>query len=314
VADQVITSSTVRMLSLVALIVVTVLGGVLALGRVLAEKPQRTRPATVSSPAPTPRAANDESNPDIPVAPSTDASRTRRARPTPTKMADPDISPVPSTEPSAGGPPLPLEADGPYGSRMTTGSREVALTFDDGPDPRYTPQMLALLRKYEVKATFCVVGTNVREYPELVRAIVADGHTLCNHTWDHDLELGSRSRDAIRVDLTRTNEAIRAAVPGARIAYYRQPGGNWTSRVVSVARDLGMTPLNWAVDPQDWSLPGARSIYATVTAETVAGDIVLMHDAGGDRQGTIAALRSILPNLTRRFYLEALPTSAHSAR
>ncbi|HEX5597811.1 MAG TPA: polysaccharide deacetylase family protein [Micromonosporaceae bacterium] len=210
--------------------------------------------------------------------------------------------------------PLPAEPDGPFGSRQTTGSRQVALTFDDGPDPRYTPQALSLLRRHRVTATFCLVGQNAQAYPQLVRAIVADGHTLCNHSWNHDFKLGSRSPATIRADLVRTNKAIRAAVPNAQISYYRQPGGKWTARVVAVARDLGMTSLHWAVDPQDWRRPGATKISANVTANTTAGAIVLLHDAGGDRRGTISALRSILPNLTRRFELAALPPGdAHNA-
>lgn len=204
-------------------------------------------------------------------------------------------------------PPLPLEKGGPYGSRQTTGSAKVALTFDDGPDPRYTPQALALLRRYHVKATFCLIGENARAFPQLVRQIVAEGHTLCNHSWRHDLRLGARPVGAIRTDLIATNKAIRAAVPGATISYYRQPGGFWTPTVVAVARELGMTPVHWAVDPQDWRRPGAGSIAGTVNAQTVRGSIVLLHDGGGDRRDTIAALGSILPNLTRRFSLAALP-------
>ncbi|MEU4566517.1 polysaccharide deacetylase family protein [Micromonospora sp. NPDC023956] len=196
---------------------------------------------------------------------------------------------------------------GPYGTRMTTGTGQVALTFDDGPHPDYTPQALAALRAYRVTATFCLVGENARAHPDLVRAIVAEGHTLCNHTWNHDVLLGSRSHQTIQADLMRTNEAIRAAVPGARIAYFRQPGGAWTYPVVSVARSLGMVPLHWTVDPTDWRRPGAASIAGTVTAGTVPGSIVLLHDAGGNRQGTVDALYQILPNLTSRFHVTALP-------
>ncbi|HEX5540532.1 MAG TPA: polysaccharide deacetylase family protein [Micromonospora sp.] len=218
----------------------------------------------------------------------------------PRPVVDWDIEDTPRT-------PLPAKPDGPFGSHQTTGSRTVALTFDDGPDPRYTPQALALLRRHRVTATFCLVGINARAYPQLVRAIVADGHTLCNHSWNHDFGLGSRSRGAIRKDLLRTNAAIRAAAPDAEISYYRQPGGHWTARVVAVARDLGMTSLHWAVDPQDWRRPGAARIASHVNSTTRAGAIVLLHDAGGDRRNTIAALRSILPHLTRRFDLAALP-------
>ncbi|MBO4208294.1 polysaccharide deacetylase family protein, partial [Micromonospora echinofusca] len=203
---------------------------------------------------------------------------------------------------------LPLEQGGPYGSRLTTGSNQVALTFDDGPDPKWTPQTLELLRRYQVKATFCLVGQNAQRYPDLVRAIVAEGHTLCNHSWNHDLLLGSRSPQVIETDLLRTNQAIWAAAPGARVAYYRQPGGNWTYPVVLIAQELGMTALHWTVDPKDWNRPGAGSIAAVVTGSTVPGSVVLLHDAGGDRQGTIVALGTILPNLVRRFQLDALPT------
>ncbi|MBF9133977.1 polysaccharide deacetylase family protein, partial [Plantactinospora sp. S1510] len=210
--------------------------------------------------------------------------------------------------PEYGPPQLPAEQGGPSGARLTTGSPYVALTFDDGPDPRYTPQALAILREYQVKATFCLVGGNAQAYPQLVRAIVAEGHTLCNHSWAHDVGLGGRSTTAILTDLTRTNEAIRAAVPGARIAYFRQPGGNWTPSVVAAARNLGMTSLHWTVDPRDWTRPGAGSIVATVTGNAFPGAIVLMHDAGGNRQGTMNALYPILVNLSRRFGLVALPS------
>ncbi|MFF5173916.1 polysaccharide deacetylase family protein [Micromonospora sp. NPDC000089] len=194
-----------------------------------------------------------------------------------------------------------------YGARVTTGSDEVALTFDDGPDPTYTPQVLAVLRAYQVKATFCVVGQNAQDHPELIQEIVADGHTLCNHSWSHDVTLGKRSPAAIRADLTRTNDAIHAAVPDAHVGWFRQPGGAWTSPVVQVARELGMAPLHWTVDPNDWKAPGAPKITASVTGDTQAGSIVLMHDAGGNRQGTVDALHRILPDLGGRFRLEALP-------
>ncbi|MEU2615660.1 polysaccharide deacetylase family protein, partial [Micromonospora sp. NPDC007271] len=90
------------------------------------------------------------------------------------------------------------KADGPSGARAITGTSAVALTFDDGPDPRYTPQVLALLREHHLTATFCVVGENARAHPDLIRAIVAGGHTLCNHTWNHDVALGRRSPDRVR--------------------------------------------------------------------------------------------------------------------
>lgn len=211
-------------------------------------------------------------------------------------------------------PPLPEDVHGPSGSRRTTGTPEVALTFDDGPDPHYTPAVLALLKQYRVKATFCLIGVNVIEFPELVRRIADEGHTLCNHSWGHDVNLGGRARAAIVADLSRTNDAMRMAAPHARISYYRQPGGAWTPSIVESARQLGMTSLHWDVDPKDWLKPGPRTIATTITTSTVPGAIVLMHDGGGDRRGTVEALRTILPNLTTRFSLVALPPGVDQPR
>jgi peptidoglycan-N-acetylglucosamine deacetylase len=196
----------------------------------------------------------------------------------------------------------------------TTGGRGVALTFDDGPDPTYTPQILGLLRQYHVKATFCLIGVNVRAHPELVQAIVQDGHTLCNHTWSHDLNLGKKSADVIRADMTRTNDEIRRAVPGAAIPYFRHPGGNFTKAAVAVAKELGMKSLDWTVDPRDWDTHAhavgpsmCNHIVQVLTTQTQPGSIILSHDGGGDRSSTMEAYRSILPALTQRFTLVAMP-------
>lgn len=297
-------TSTVRTLSVVILVVTALLGTAYVLGRSVLVSPGPGSPAGIAA---------NTTHTGSPAATRTgspvDGGKARTGPPTPGTT---DAPPPPAPESGTGGDHrrLPLEQGGPYGSRMTTGSSQVALTFDDGPDPRWTPLVLDLLRRHQVKATFCLVGQNAWNHPDLVRAIVAGGHTLCNHSWSHDLLLGSRSRQAIQADLIRTNQAIRAAVPDARIAYFRQPGGNWTYPVVSVASELGMTSLHWTVDPKDWNLPGAGSIIATVTGRTFPGSVVLLHDAGGDRQGTMLALGTILPNLTRRFELDALPTGS----
>ncbi|MFU8853116.1 polysaccharide deacetylase family protein [Micromonospora sp. SL1-18] len=278
-------TTTIRGAGIVTLVLAALLGSAFALGRgLMAEMGATPSGATAN--------ANNTHYADQP--PATDLSPT------------PSDSPSPSTSPSPrDGEPA---SDGPYGSITSTGSSRVALTFDDGPDPQYTPQVLALLKHYRVKATFCVVGENAASHPGLIQAIVSEGHTLCNHSWDHDENMGQRSRDAIRNDLLRTNEAIRAAAPKARIVYYRQPGGNWTAPIVSIAEDMGMTSLHWAVDPADWQMPGAKQIYTTVLTETQPGAIVLMHDAGGDRAGTVEALQHLLPELLSQFQLEALPT------
>ncbi|WP_329100679.1 polysaccharide deacetylase family protein [Micromonospora sp. NBC_01699] len=254
-----------------------------------------TRPAPIRSAPTRPAPIRSAPTHSVPVAPAP-ASPARSAEPVPE-------APLADDRPR-----LPMGTGGPYSSRISTGSRGVALTFDDGPNPVYTPQVLAELARFRVRATFCLVGELAAAYPELVRAIAAAGHTLCNHSWSHDPDLGSRSKAAIRTDLTRTNAAIRAAVPDALILYYRQPYGGWTAGAVATARELGMTSVHWDVDAEDYSRPGAGNIASNVTAGVVPGSIVLMHDAGGNRQQTITALRTILPNLLRRLNLVPLPT------
>jgi peptidoglycan/xylan/chitin deacetylase (PgdA/CDA1 family) len=189
----------------------------------------------------------------------------------------------------------------PDGVQRRVVAPAVALTFDDGPDPRWTPAVLALLRQYRVRATFCLVGVHVTAHPELVRRIAADGHALCDHTWDHDERLRTRSPAAIRADLARTYDVIVRASGGLAPAYFRAPGGKWSPGVVAAARRLGLRPLGWSVDPRDWTRPPAASIVRTVLAGTRAGGpVVLMHDGYGDRSATLAALRVILPALAGR--------------
>jgi peptidoglycan-N-acetylglucosamine deacetylase len=216
-------------------------------------------------------------------------------------------SPTPST-------PVPTPAvphgTGPAGSLRTTGSSAVALTFDDGPWAS-TPTVLELLAQYHVKATFCMIGRQVPTHAALVRRIVAEGHTLCNHTWSHDLSLRARPTERIRAELQQTNDAIHAVVPGAAVGYFRAPGGNFTPQVVSIAAGMGMTSISWSVDPQDWRGPGVQSIITNVLANTRPGSIVLLHDGAGPQ--TIAALRAILPNLAGRYTLIALPDAGPQA-
>ncbi|MGW4151594.1 polysaccharide deacetylase family protein [Micromonospora chersina] len=226
------------------------------------------------------------------------------AVPTPPKTPTPRPSPTRTTPPKPKLRPLPKTL--PAGLHRSSGDRGVALTFDDGPDPRFTPQILDQLRAAHVTATFCLVGKQARRYPQLVARIVREGHQICNHSWRHDMNLGRRPLAEIRADLVRTNQAIRAAAPHAPITWFRQPGGRWTAEELTVARQLGMRPLHWSVDPQDWDHPPAKTIIKRVTAATHHGSIVLMHDAGGDRTQTMAACRHLIPDLKRRYGISRL--------
>ncbi|GAA4244202.1 hypothetical protein GCM10022255_006360 [Dactylosporangium darangshiense] len=170
-----------------------------------------------------------------------------------------------------------------------------------------------MLKAQGIKATFCLIGVNVQEYPQYVQQIVADGHTLCNHTWKHDESLGKKSADTIRNDLQRTNDEIHKAVPNAPIKYFRHPGGNFTPLAVQIASQLGMTSIGWNVDPSDWNTKKwsgqsmTNHIISNVRNNTRPGSIVLSHDGGGDRSATMAAYKTLLPELKAKFTLIALP-------
>ncbi|MBV1852035.1 polysaccharide deacetylase family protein [Catellatospora tritici] len=215
-------------------------------------------------------------------------------------------SPSPSASPSA----TPTVKPSPIPEKMnlqrTTGIGGVALTFDDGPSA-WTPKVLDALKARGVKATFCVIGSQAAAHPDLIRRIVAEGHTLCNHSWNHEFKLGTWSTAKVRANLQRTNDAIHAAVPGVPIKYFRHPGGNWTLTATRVARSMGMSPLHWAVDPQDWRRPGAGTIANRVIRATRSGSVVLMHDGGGDRSQTLAALPRIITTLRAKYRLVRLP-------
>jgi peptidoglycan/xylan/chitin deacetylase (PgdA/CDA1 family) len=206
----------------------------------------------------------------------------------------------------------PVTGTGPLGTRKSTGSAAVALTFDDGPDAVTTPRMLDLLAQCGVKATFCVNGIKVGPNPELIRRIVREGHTLCNHTWSHIRQLGSYGQDLIRQDLQKTNDAIHAIVPDAKISYFRAPGGVWTQDYITVAHELGMTPLHWAVDPSDWDYNTyghgssmVNHIISNVESNVRPGSVVLSHDF--QKPDTVTAYRTLLPWLKERVELIALP-------
>jgi peptidoglycan/xylan/chitin deacetylase (PgdA/CDA1 family) len=290
-----------RPVTLVLAALALVVGGC---GTAHANGAHQPKPAPVAqSTAPT-----DDGQPDPAPSPTGSPSAPGTPAGTPSGPAGPKapVKPIKGPPTPNGGPAGPHH--GPFGSITTTGSAAVALTFDDGPFP-YTSEVLDLLAQYHIKATFCVIGRQVAANAALIKRIVAEGHTLCNHTWSHDLSLRLRSEDQIRAEMQKTNDAIHAVVPGVPVKYFREPGGNWAANTVSMAASLGMTSIHWAVDPTDWARPPAQAIINRVLNHTGPGSIVLMHDGGGDRSNTVTALRTILPNLAGRFTLIALPTT-----
>lgn len=215
------------------------------------------------------------------------------------------------------GPPVPADAPAPapevdeLGTRHLTGhdGRTVALTFDDGPHPDQTPRVLEILREHDVVATFCVVGPNAERMPELVRQIAADGHTLCNHTVSHDMNLPDRSPGIITDEVGVASAAIQAAAPDADVPFFRAPGGNFAANVNAVAAGVGQAALGWSIDPHDWRDSGVRTIRDRVLEGMHPGAVVLLHDGGGDRSGTIAALPGIIEALRDAGYEFVVPVA-----
>ena len=185
--------------------------------------------------------------------------------------------------------------------------RTVALTFDDGPDPAWTPEVLALLRKYRAVATFCMIGQRVQDHPELVTKVVNAGMRLCDHSQTHPVSLAALDEAAQRDEIMDARTDL-ANVTKAAVPYFRAPGGNWSPEVTKLAAKKKMQPLGWTVDPRDWSLPGTPAIVDRVQSGVAPGAIVLMHDGGGPRQQTVDALEVLLPWLVDHGYRFTFPT------
>ncbi|MFE7954510.1 polysaccharide deacetylase family protein [Streptomyces sp. NPDC057413] len=213
--------------------------------------------------------------------------------------------PRPSASATAGGDPAPVAVTIAHASDK--GPRGVNITIDDGPDPRWTPEVLAVLEEYGVKATFCMVGTQAQAYPDLVKKVVAAGHRLCDHTVSHDTTLDTKSQTYQSQQILDAARMITEASGGVKPMYYRAPGGAFTPYSRTLAASRGMRPLGWNVDSKDFERPGTNAIVATVERELPNGPTLLFHDAGGDRSQTVAALRRILPHLKEQGYSFGFP-------
>ena len=188
---------------------------------------------------------------------------------------------------------------------LDDGPKVIALTIDDGPSPVYTPQILALLDKYRITASFSMIGESVTYYPAIAREVADAGHMIVNHTWDH-ANLRWLGAAATQAEISRASDAIHAAV-GRRPEMFRAPYGVWSPAALEYCAVEDLTPLGWSVDPRDWSRPGVREIVAIIMANTRTGSIILEHDGGGDRSQTVAALRIAIPRLLDQGYRFATP-------
>ncbi|WP_210582783.1 polysaccharide deacetylase family protein [Streptomyces sp. GESEQ-4] len=186
----------------------------------------------------------------------------------------------------------------PHGGRDR---RQVALTFDDGPLPPYTGQILDILERYGIPATFFCVGINAGTFVEELTRMQEQGHAIGNHSWSHPF-LPELSRPQLAEQLQRTDEAIAEASGYVQPRLFRPPYGARTPEVLGWLAELGTATVLWDVAPDDWALRQADAIARDVLAEVRPGSVILLHDGGGDRSLTVASLPPMIEGLLDRGY------------
>lgn len=226
-------------------------------------------------------------------------------------------APVAVAGPARPAPAVPVAVPSSVLSGTATPGPTVTLTFDDGPNPTYTPEVLAVLDEYRVPAVFCMVTRVAQHHRDIAREVVARGHAVCDHTSDHDPGLAGRPDDAIaRAMRTSSAELVDATGdPALPVRFFRAPEGRWSPGLERAAAALGMRPLGWSVDSRDWTGLPADAVLRTIRSELGNGSVVLMHDGGGNRATTVAVLRGLIPTLRDQGYRFVIPDrTAEQAR
>lgn len=184
-------------------------------------------------------------------------------------------------------------------------SRQLALTYDDGPNDPHTRRLLEVLDKHQVKATFFLVGRYVRQCPEIVRELVQAGHAIGNHTFTHPW-LTLKSEVEIRQELMQCRNAIQSAV-GQDTNLFRPPFGGRRPAVLRIARELNFQTIMWNITGYDWNAPPAASIENKVSSKIRGGNVILLHDGGhkqvgADRSQTIIATDHLIARYKQEGY------------
>jgi peptidoglycan-N-acetylglucosamine deacetylase len=195
-----------------------------------------------------------------------------------------------------------------YGRTFTglaSGTKQLALTYDDGPNDPHTLRLLEVLAKHNVRATFFLIGHFVREQPDTAREVANAGHVIGNHTFTHPL-LTFKSAAQIRKELTDCRSALQDVI-GQHSNLFRPPFGGRRPAVLRVARELGLTPIMWNVTGYDWTAPPAAEIDRKVSSQIRGGDVILLHDGGhrqmgADRSQTISATDNLITRYKSQGY------------
>lgn len=181
----------------------------------------------------------------------------------------------------------------------------VAFTFDDGPDPQWTPKVLDILKKNNIRATFFLIGENALAHPDLVKRIFKEGHTIGNHTFTHK-DISAISTPRLIVELNATQRVIQSIIHRSTVLFRppynadRLPQSLKELAPLAIAQKEGYIPVSASIDSKDWEKPGAKIIFERVKEGRQWGNVLLFHDGGGDRSQTVAALPLIIDYLRRR--------------
>ncbi|MBR6602518.1 MAG: polysaccharide deacetylase family protein [Clostridia bacterium] len=184
--------------------------------------------------------------------------------------------------------------------RTDNGDMKIALTFDDGPHPYYTAEILEILKEYNVKATFFFVGQNIENYPDAAEQVYLAGHEIGNHTYTHHRVRAMERGELVR-ELERCDDEIYRLYE-YRTRLFRPPEGAFDDDVESIARNMDYSIILWSVDTRDWEGNTPIKIYQNVIDHVRSGDIILMHDYIGRNSPTPDALRMIIPKLMEMGY------------
>ncbi|PHM09717.1 polysaccharide deacetylase family protein [Nostoc sp. 'Peltigera malacea cyanobiont' DB3992] len=184
-------------------------------------------------------------------------------------------------------------------AKLTPQQKVIALTFDDGPWPESTGQVLDILKKNQIKGTFFLIGQNVKNYPGLVKREIAEGHVIGNHTWHHWYQFLNPQAAAYEIDHTAD---LIYQVTGIKTNLFRPPGGIMHNGVASYARNSKYAIIRWSSDSLDYSRPAVPKLINNVFRRAKPGGIVLMHDGGGNRSKTVQALPEIIANFRKQGY------------
>lgn len=188
--------------------------------------------------------------------------------------------------------------------KINTKEKIVAITFDDGPHPIFTPLILDTLAKYQAKATFFVTGKKAKQYPEIIKREVIDGHEVANHTYSH-INNPNISARKLRKEIEQTDEIIQQII-GYKPAFFRPVAGHYNDVIINTAVKSGKVVVIWHQDPRDWDNTPASKISSSVTKTISPGNIIVLHDWHNNNPSktcqTIIALDRILEFLTQNGY------------